>query len=75
MTKTSRLQQWYDEVWNNANEHFTDNPMHPQAIIYGLGTDTEKFGQEAFKPFYKSFREGTRFNLWVLPSQDLKMGN
>jgi predicted ester cyclase len=57
MTKTPRLQQWFDEVWNNANEHFIEDLLHSDAIIHGLGTDNEKYGHEAFKPFYKNFRE------------------
>jgi len=57
MAKTPRLQQWFDEVWNHANEHSIENLLHSEAIVHGLGTDTEKTGHEAFKPFYKSFRE------------------
>lgn len=57
MTDISLLQKWYDEVWNNANENFIDSMLHEQAIIHGLKTDNEKRGMEAFKPFYKTFRE------------------
>src|SRR5690349_4782919 len=56
MAKTPRLQHWFDEVWNHANEHSIENLLHSEAIVHGLGTDTEKTGHEAFKPFYKNFR-------------------
>ena len=56
MTKTPQLQQWFDEVWNNANENYIEVLLHPDAVIHGLATDAEKFGHEAFKPFYKNFR-------------------
>jgi len=47
---------WFDEVWNHANEHSIENLLHSEAIVHGLGTDTDKTGHEAFKPFYKNFR-------------------
>ena len=57
MTQIPRLQQWFDEVWHNANEDAIERLLHPDAIIHGLGTEKEKHGHEAFKPFYKTFRE------------------
>jgi predicted ester cyclase len=57
MVQTTLLQQWFDEVWHKANEHAIDELMHPDAIIHGLETDKTKTGPEAFKPFYKSFRD------------------
>ena len=56
MEQVPQLQQWFDEVWNNADEGYIENHMDSKAIIHGLGTDTEKLGYEAFKPFYKNFR-------------------
>lgn len=57
MTNTSNLQAWYNEVWNNANEKHILDTLHPDAIIHGLQTDSEKKGHDAFLPFYKNFRE------------------
>lgn len=57
MTHT-KLQRWYDEVWNNANEGMIDELMHENAEIDGLQTDSDKRGPEAFKPFYQAFRQG-----------------
>ena len=57
MTDISLLQQWYDEVWNNANEGFINTMLYEGAVIHGLKTDSEKKGIEAFKPFYNTFRE------------------
>ena len=57
MPKT-KLQHWYDEVWNNGNKSKIDELMHENAIIHGLETDNEKQGPQAFHPFYESFRQG-----------------
>jgi predicted ester cyclase len=53
----SRLQRWYDEVWNNANEDQIDELMDERAVIHGLQTETTQKGPIAFKPFYRSFRD------------------
>jgi len=57
MTQIPVLQQWFEEVWHDGNENAIDKLLHPDAVIHGLQTDTGKSGPEAFKPFYKSFRE------------------
>lgn len=54
----TRLQRWYDEVWNNSNEDSIDELMDEHAVIHGLETDETKKGPQAFKPFYHNFREG-----------------
>ena len=54
----TKLQRWYDEVWNNANKSKIDELMDENAIIHGLETDSEKVGPQAFHPFYENFRQG-----------------
>ena len=54
----TRLQRWYDEVWNNSNEDSIDDLMDEQAVIHGLETEATQKGPHAFKPFYRNFREG-----------------
>ena len=51
------LERWYEQVWNNANENSIDDLLDEQAVIHGLGTETDKKGPTAFRPFYHSFRE------------------
>ncbi|MEO6229500.1 MAG: ester cyclase [Ferruginibacter sp.] len=58
MSQTIQLQRWFDELWNNNNETAIDELLHVDAVIHGLQTDKAKKGPEAFKPFYKNFREG-----------------
>ena len=57
MAQIPLLQQWFEEVWHNGKENAIDELLHPDAIVHGLGTDETKTGPEAFKPFYKNFRE------------------
>jgi predicted ester cyclase len=53
----TQLERWYEEVWNNANEHAIDDLLDESAIIHGLETDSDKTGPQAFKPFYHGFRK------------------
>jgi predicted ester cyclase len=53
----SRLRQWCDQVWNNAKEDSIDELMDESAVIHGLETDKDKFGPNAFKPFYQELRK------------------
>ena len=57
MLQSKQLQNWYNEVWHKGNEEAIDLLLHENAIIHGLGTDSETTGPANFKPFYKSFRE------------------
>ena len=57
MADTPLLQQWFKEVWHNADETAIDKLLHPDAVIHGLEIDKAKTGPGAFKPFYKGFRE------------------
>lgn len=57
MAQTPHLEEWFEEVWHKGNEEAIERLMQPDAVIHGLGTEKDKFGHEAFKPFYKNFRE------------------
>ena len=57
MATSELLTQWYDEVWNKANEGFIDQMMHRDVIVHGLDPGGTTKGIEAFKSFYKTFRE------------------
>jgi predicted ester cyclase len=57
MSTSALLCQWYDEVWNKANEDFIDEMMHKDVIVHGLDPSGTTKGIEKFKIFYKNFRE------------------
>jgi predicted ester cyclase len=57
MSTSELLRQWYEEVWNNANESFIDEKMHRKVIIHGLDPSGKTEGIDFFKTFYKNFRE------------------
>jgi len=51
------LEQWFNEVWHKGNENAIDELMDKDAVIHGLETEADLKGSDAFKPFYKKFRE------------------
>lgn len=57
MSTSELLHQWYDEVWNNANESFIDTMLHRDVIIHGLDPSGTSQGIESFKTFYRNLRE------------------
>lgn len=57
MTTAALLQQWFREVWNNANESFIDQAMDHDVVIHGLDPTGTTRGINNFKQFYKNFRE------------------
>jgi predicted ester cyclase len=57
MSTTALLQQWYDRVWNNADESFIDEMMHKDVIVHGLDPAGTTAGIGNFKTFYKNFRK------------------
>ena len=61
MSTSELLTQWYDEVWNNANENFIEEMMHPDVIIHGFDPAGTTKGIENFKTFYKNFRSSFPF--------------
>jgi hypothetical protein len=56
-TTTELLTQWYDEVWNQANDSFIDVMMHKDVIIHGLDPSGTSKGIASFKTFYSNFRQ------------------
>lgn len=57
MSPATLLQQWFDEVWNKANESFIDQMLHKDVIIHGLDPVGTSKGVESFRTFYKNFKE------------------
>ena len=57
MSTSALLQQWYDEVWNKANEDFIDQAMDKDVIVHGLDPEGTTKGIENFKLFYQNFRK------------------
>jgi predicted ester cyclase len=57
MPHASLLHRWFDEVWHKGSEDAIDQLLDQDAIIHGLETDSNLKGPEAFKPFYRSFRQ------------------
>lgn len=56
MRHTPDLELWLTEVWNNANEQYIYDVLHPNVLVHGLHTDKQS-GVDAFVSFYKNFRE------------------
>ena len=56
MSTSELIKQWYDEVWNKANESFIDEMMHKDIIVHGLDPVGTTKGIENFKSFYQNFR-------------------
>ncbi|MBM3766632.1 MAG: ester cyclase [Acidobacteria bacterium] len=49
------VREWFERVWNEADETAIDRLLSPTAVAYGLpGAPIQ--GAEAFKPFAKGFR-------------------
>jgi predicted ester cyclase len=61
MSTSELLKQWYDEVWNKANESFIDEMMDRDVIVHGLDPLGTTKGISNFKTFYKNFRESFPF--------------
>ena len=70
----TRMLNWFEEVWHKRNESAIDELLHPDAVIHGLKTDSDKKGPDAFKPFYRSILQGfsSRFTLKSLPFSSMK---
>ena len=56
MSTSELLRQWYDEVWNKANDSFIDVMMDKDVVIHGLDPVGTTKGIENFHTFYKNFR-------------------
>jgi len=57
MSTSTLLTQWYEEVWNNANEEFIPEMLHKDVIIHGLDPVGTTIGVQNFQTFYKNFRK------------------
>ena len=57
MTTANLLQQWFDQVWNQANEDSIPAMMDKDAILHGLDSAGTTTGIESFREFYKNFRQ------------------
>jgi len=47
--------RWFEEVWNQGQEHVIDELMADDAVFHGLGDEPIR-GPGAFRPFYHQFR-------------------
>ncbi|WP_165903816.1 ester cyclase [Hymenobacter gummosus] len=54
----SALLHWYEDVWNQRQEHRIQELVHPEAVIHGLGLDETRRGPELFREFYQGFSSG-----------------
>ena len=43
--------RWFNEVWNNSNEHAIDKMFHPDGKAHGLGNEPLRL--QEFKAFYR----------------------
>lgn len=50
------VRRWFDEVWNKGNEAAIDEMYPIDGVLHGLD-GAEVRGREAFKTFFKAFRE------------------
>ena len=57
MTTANLLQQWFDQVWNQANEDSIVEMMDKNAVLHGLDSAGTTTGVESFREFYKNFRQ------------------
>lgn len=56
MNPATLFTQWFDEVWNKANEAFIDEMLHEHVITHGLDPTGTAHGKKAFQDYYKNLR-------------------
>jgi predicted ester cyclase len=51
------VENWFEEVWNGANEEAIDRLLAPGAVVHGLvdAAGNEVDGPEAFKQMFRQF--------------------
>lgn len=54
--KTTFLQKWFDEVWNNGDESAIDNLMSDESTAHGISHDNLPKGAAGFKVFFRDFK-------------------
>ena len=52
----TNLVRWFDEVWTKGNESVIDEMLDRDILSHGIGENGEMRGIDAFKVFYKNFR-------------------
>jgi len=52
----TNLVKWFDEVWTKGNESVIDQMLDRDILSHGIGQDGEMRGIDAFKGFYKDFK-------------------
>ena len=59
VTPQSAMRLWFEQLWNQGDEGTIDRMLHATGKVHGLPTpDGEPIeGPEAFKPFYRAFRD------------------
>jgi predicted ester cyclase len=54
--KSTLLNRWFDEVWNNGNKDALDELLAEDVIAHGLYPEGHPQGIASFKLFYDDFR-------------------
>ena len=57
MTTANLLQQWFEQVWNHANEDAIPELMDKNAVLHGLDSAGTTTGIDSFLEFYNNFRQ------------------
>jgi hypothetical protein len=55
-TKKDFIRNWYDKVWNNADEAAIDDMFHEHGKAHGLNP-VPVMGPAGFKVFYRAFND------------------
>jgi steroid delta-isomerase-like uncharacterized protein len=57
--KSTISYRWFQEVWNEGREDMIDDLMSQESIVHGIAEGQSK-GTEAFKSFYRNFKNQFR---------------
>lgn len=55
--KSTLLNRWFEEVWNQNREESIDQLMTPDSYAHGILSPEQPRGPEGFKFFYRGFRQ------------------
>lgn len=53
--KSTLTYKWFEDIWNNGDEHAIDRLVSPGAKVHGIA-DQHLSGPEGFKTFYRDFK-------------------
>ncbi|MGK2863905.1 MAG: ester cyclase [Chitinophagaceae bacterium] len=56
-TKSTLLNRWFEEVWNQNQEDSIDKLMTPESNAHGILPPDQPNGAPGFKIFYRGFKE------------------